>query len=460
MMNNNSKHILRLGVLIALLQSIIMMSCDTFEDDIQMEAEEMMALNVDRQMLKGNSILFDLTESVNPDTDVSFQVSQNPKRGDLKFINEHILRYQDQGNSTADKDFFVISILEDSSVLDIDTIAIEYVTDTTDIPCMAGAMSDFVSTKVDEEVFFDVLDNDGYCSDSVASALVTVYAEPENGEVVRVSNRGAGAFLYTPDSGFEGSDEFIYKLQLTNLGGDTLESYAQVYIDVRDSSFVCQGTAFPDSISVEFDVDSISQGYAISIIDPSYLENCDSVDFTVEIVEVSDGEAEVWENNRGIEFLLLPMQDYPDFVSIFYKVHIDGGESLDRTAFLSFYGGSPDTCSIQAISDSLALNASNAIAIDSLQTDSVETRRYSWILDVVSNDDICGDSLQDLSIRVVSYPDEGELFKVDDARGQFEYVLDVEDVADWAYWEEKQFTYEICSDNDCDEATVDLMIRL
>jgi len=134
-------------------------------------------------------------------------------------------------------DSFVYQVSDDRGATDTATVSITIV-DVNDPPV---ANDDSASTIIDTPVWIHVLDNDYDTDGTLDPSSVTVISSPNHGTTN--VNTTTGEIEYTPDSGYIGSDSFIYRVSdddgatdtstvsitISSSGTEQLDQYQETY---------------------------------------------------------------------------------------------------------------------------------------------------------------------------------------------------------------------------------------
>jgi hypothetical protein len=224
---NKISRILGQAGLISLLFALLF-SCDTLESD-QRPIESAELTNDAIYITPSNSGIINLRSLVHANMDVILQVASNPQHGSLTPLGNDLLQYKKNEDVTSATDGFLVSIFSSNNTfLKSDTVVIIVSPDSTNVPCNGLiANSDYVDYS-DSVAYIDiaVLGNDYFCG--IDSTLVEVsipdlsISLPNHGMAEVISDN---RIRYTPNSGFDGEDYFIYQVSY----GDTI-AFGYVYI--------------------------------------------------------------------------------------------------------------------------------------------------------------------------------------------------------------------------------------
>ncbi len=237
------------SLLVAL--TMIIIGCDDFENDLQLEDESLLQVVTSRQVTPGASILIDLKEANYSESEVTYGIERNAEKGELEFVQNGFLKYTLEKTASGN-DLFSISISSGDRVIDIDTIGIEIITDTTMVSCFGGAISDSYQLLPNQSLTLSPLINDGYCPDEVSSVELFI-DKPTIGTLIEV---GPDSIIFISPSDFSGSTEFMYTLKLVDLEDEVYESSAFITIEAIET--VCF-EAVDDFYQFSYgDVDSVA----------------------------------------------------------------------------------------------------------------------------------------------------------------------------------------------------------
>lgn len=154
-----------------------------------------------------------------PDNDkLSYSIPTSPDHGDISISGDSFTYTSNSGYSG--DDLFIYEVADGNGGTDTATVSVSVA--SVNEPPVAGDVSATTSQSDSVTDSFDTTDPDG---DSLSHSIET---GPADGSV----SVSGGSFTYTPDSGFTGSDSFIYEVNDGNGGSDT----ATVSITVTDET--------------------------------------------------------------------------------------------------------------------------------------------------------------------------------------------------------------------------------
>ncbi len=212
----------------------------------------------------------------------TFQISQQPQYGNLSLDPRGFAIYEALTSFIQITDHIGFRIVqEDQSVADY-LVRIHIASDMASYPCDAGAISDSIAIKTDSHNnLLEVLSNDKICTN--AAVLATVSAVPSRG-TLNVANN---TFTYTPPSGFNGPDYFIYQICQTIEGKGTRCTLAYVYLEVSPTGGDCIPLARDDAYEVAaYTQENGEAAYVVlNVLDNDEL--CDEVLSTFKITEAA-----------------------------------------------------------------------------------------------------------------------------------------------------------------------------
>ncbi|WP_109829698.1 Ig-like domain-containing protein [Reichenbachiella versicolor] len=422
-----------LSIALAMLVAVMMISCDEFRDDASPEGEELLTLDVDRQIRAGGSILFDLSKVTNTNKTVEFSISQSPTKGDLSFLNPTLLKYQGLQNFNEGKDLFVVEILDGQQVLDEDTIVVEIIKGDS-IGCFAGAQSDLFQVYANEPDTFNVLTNDGICPEKLDSVGFS-YEQIKNGKLTLVND---GKFVYEPNPKFVGSDSFVYTLYLIDEESNVYESMAQatIFVQELDSQNVCVDKVWPNIF--EHYTFPLQETYPIQIQYPD--PACSLPPVTTSIIGVSNGSALLVEND--IVIVYQPEAPVDSLETIEYQLTFEDGSQFTRTISMTFTSDRPCEDQFYALEDTLTF-----------QGYPIEVADRTF--DPVDNDFICAD-INYYEMFISSQPEFGKLTVNENREVEYEYSL--EDVFGETIVSDAEYT--LCIGNVCDKGKIHLRVEI
>ncbi len=417
--------------LIGLLLAVLFYACDTLIDDSAPQGDDLLLLQTDRQIQRGASIIFDLKQITRTSTEVVFDIGRNPQKGTLDFLDNGLLRYDPHTNFLSGKDLFSVQILSDGTVLDTDTVIVEMVSDSTDLPCFAGALSEFYYLGRNESIQFNPILNDGFCPDRTSEVQLT-FDQPLNGAVQRQSDV---ELLYTPNQDFEGEDSFVYNVNFVDLDGNSHSSSSIVEFTIGEPLYPTDSACniWP-SRAVTFDV-PLEEFYDIKVSFPA--PACTWPAHFLEIVSVTNGSAEFLE---GQEFLRFFPDNPGPSEKLWFDVVFENGDRFERYLELFFNGVAGD-CP-KAVPDSYLFEG---------LPDSVGAYATEWVFDPSENDSRCSDAYE---IALTSDPDFGQISVVSEGK---KMLLKVSE--EFAGEKSMEVTYKLCDQGACDSSEITITVK-
>ena len=190
----------------------------------------------------GNSPTFiDLDTKLESNVPASIAITSQTRHGDLTDLGDGILQYIPSVGNANSRDAFEFTVLTASNqILKRDSIIIIIEDDSTHLPCNIYPVPDSVYVLKEVPVLIDVTKNDVVCGGPVKVSIFKPGNSfpPHFGQAEVQGNR----ILYSPGSGFEGSDKIIYKL--TGATDPSRVAYGIVYLTGDSSS--CSFTVSDD----------------------------------------------------------------------------------------------------------------------------------------------------------------------------------------------------------------------
>ncbi|WP_125783494.1 Ig-like domain-containing protein [Pseudoalteromonas rubra] len=334
----------------------------------------------------------------------SLTLVEGPSHGNVSLSsdNTHFI-YQSDANYRG-SDSFTYQIKDDlGAVSNIANVFIE-VTGDNIAPVAAG---DSATTQQERPVTIDVLANDSDSDGSLNYSSLSVVTSPANGSVA-LDTVSLGGFIYTPNSGFSGSDTFTYQVQ-DNEG--SVSNAATVTITVERLNMA--PVASNDSASVE-----VAQSVTIAVLDNDSDTDGTVQAGTVEIVQSPQmGSTEV-SSNGTITYIHTGTSEGEDTFT--YRVQDDQG-AFSNTATVTITITAPDTTPV-------AVN-------DSAQTD----KNVAVDITILNNDQAQGRDLLISSIAIVTAPSHGSV-SIDSSSGAAQYNPQFNFVGD------DSFSYTVSND--------------
>ena len=190
-----------------LLIVLVVMSCDISKEDYlkNPESKDENLTNTFFTLPESN-LTIDPTAFENLKAANSLSISQLPKNGEVKFIENGFVFYQIT-NPKATSDAFIIGGKTSSGVVINEEIKINFVNNLMDLPCYAGTIGDKIKTEIEKPTEINVMANDKTCSSIVNNSLM-IEIQPKNGKAEVINQK----VVYTPNKDFIGEDVFFYRL--------------------------------------------------------------------------------------------------------------------------------------------------------------------------------------------------------------------------------------------------------
>lgn len=204
-------------------------SCDTFKEDVLLPENQVVFSETEYYTLPGKSVLIDLKTIVRQSyINATLEITQRPNRGDLTSSDTLLLKYTPRTDFTEDQDQLVLSVRSSGKIVTSETVTITMLNNTDEFPCGSFAVEDRVVTRPDVPVTIKYLDNDRVCGVARSSVERSVHLAPKHGQAVLAGD----SIVYTPDSGFNGTDEMVYKIATVN-GENSNLSFAVIKIVIN-----------------------------------------------------------------------------------------------------------------------------------------------------------------------------------------------------------------------------------
>lgn len=338
----------------------------------------------------------------------------NPSFGTVIISSDSTILYE-PNSGTVGIDYFIYEICNESGICDTTLVSVEILAE--DLPNQPPvANNDFATTEADTPIEIPVVAND---SDPEGDLIILNGAtNPENGSVSITIDE---TIIYTPDSGFVGTDTFTYIIVDPDGASDT--AIVQVAVGEVPDSLVNQPPVAVD------DEATTTQTQAVDIPILANDTN-EEEEQTLTVTEITDPiNGTVIDNEDGtVTYTPAPSFTGTDYFQ--YVVCDNGVPPFCDTANVI----------VQVLLDSLPLPP---IALD----DTVSTNINLLVqIEMLDNDIDPDGAIEDLTFEVLEPPTNGT---VATNTSSFTY----EPFPDFAG--EDQFTYVICDpDGLCDTATV------
>jgi len=222
------------GIVIWIIGWMLARSCDVAKVDVigALEFHEENPTNTFYTLL-GSNLAIDPSSFDQMKSSKSLIVSQLPKNGEAKFIENGFIYYR-LTNLKAANDVFTITGKTNDGVQINEEIKVNFVNNQADLPCNSGTIGDKVKTEIGKSSEINVLANDKTCG-SISNNSLIIEIQPKHGKVEVVNQK----IIYTPNIDFIGDDIFFYRVGINNRKNPV----APVEINVSESSDCVKGMA-------------------------------------------------------------------------------------------------------------------------------------------------------------------------------------------------------------------------
>lgn len=156
--------------------------------------------------LQENNLTIDPTAFARLKEATSLVISQQPKHGEAKFIENGFVFYRST-DRLATSDAFSVEGKTSAGGSIIEEVKINFVSNPSDLPCYAGALGDNAKAEPEKAVEINVLINDKTCS-SIADNSLAIEIPPKYGKAEIVNRK----IVYTPQKDYLGDDIFFYRV--------------------------------------------------------------------------------------------------------------------------------------------------------------------------------------------------------------------------------------------------------
>jgi hypothetical protein len=212
--------------------ALIAFSCDQFHED-EIAVDKVVTIDPTQteyyvgEYVSNPAIVINLRTLVTTTFEtISIRVTEYPKYGKVSYLSDFFLKYaasetfyQDAYYDGALKDQFVISFFRDGKTIAKQTISIII----EDFACSLYAVEDRFTTNPGTSKSWTVTWNDRFCDIKTENVQASIALEPQHGHV----ELEGFTVTYTPETGYEGPDEFVYELKAT--GQENIDSEGPLF---------------------------------------------------------------------------------------------------------------------------------------------------------------------------------------------------------------------------------------
>jgi hypothetical protein len=156
--------------------------------------------------LQENNLTIDPTAFARLKEATSLMISQQPRHGEAKFIENGFVFYRST-DRLATSDAFSVEGKTSTGGSITEEVKINFVSNPSDLPCYAGALGDNAKAEPEKAVEINVLLNDKTCSSITDNSLV-IEIPPRYGKAEVVNKK----VVYTPAKDHVGDDIFFYRV--------------------------------------------------------------------------------------------------------------------------------------------------------------------------------------------------------------------------------------------------------
>jgi hypothetical protein len=404
----------------------ILNSCDILEEDVLPSNDALFNVSKDFKLKPHTPFVLDLGHAIQTVEGVKFEIGFTPEKGELTFMDNSFLKYKPSEDFKEGSDSFSVEMFDtEGNLLDADTLSISMLSQESGIPCLNGAMADFVILDVNFRAELDPVINDGYCEDEVSEYELTILVEPKQGSATKLDGT---RFVYEADSLFEGYDYFVYALEMVD--NDQVVYYSTALVEIALDTYPvedCKEDLFRKEKEVYIDDEELEDVYAIEIYKGE--NDCFDGSWEVNITEVLKGTAEV--DTSQMLLFYYPSGNFDSIDYIEYEVLFDDGYLLDGKVFIYFAEEPEDNCA-EAYYDHYTYYA---------LPDSTTSEVAPFFANPAENDSYCS---EDYELKILQQPDIGEATITDERQLKYEFFEEL--AGDF----EVTIKYEICDEGKCD----------
>lgn len=422
------------------LTALLYAGCDQLDPDVVPDDQVVeRAEDVDMTITPGAPVVVNLLQSVNLTGNAVISITRAPQHGTLEFLKSALLKYTPDEDFTSGSDEAHYSVCAGS---DCDEARIEFTFATGDGTCTAHALADEASlTSAEASVTIDVLSNDEACDQPFATASLAIAEAPEAGQATIQD----GAITYVPAEGYDDGDvEFVYSVT-TAADAETLY-YGVVTIHLSAITLVAEDDDFTYTFE-EYDAALSGGGLFLLIDDVLGNDNLNGAAYnkleSVSLTSTGSYGNMVYYSLEGFKYT--PGESFSGTDACTYEV-CDEGVCTEATIQItvSDYGNvvaQADTYSYTAATWEGTLTNFDGIPVLALTYDEL------------ADNDVLGNLTPTVSIY--AQPSQGTVF-YDEGEAIFRYAA----TDGYAFLGTDSFTYQICYDQTCSQATVTITVDI
>jgi Bacterial Ig domain len=245
--NHPMKFLAKILYVICLLNTLG--SCDKVHDDT-LPSTLPTSTVVESQTLSKNTyytetsqpLVLDLLALDNLAGSQTIRIVSQPTKGSLFFVNKTLLRYQPDSTEANIDDSFTVTGTKANGSVQRDTVYLKVHNDLSQAPCNAGAIPDVAKVVQNKSILINVLKNDRFCNVSIDSSSLKIDFLPQNGVATITKNQ----IIYTPNTGFKGNDQFVYRI--CTIGDKPICRMALVRVTIVEEQQKCKTVLIPDHL--------------------------------------------------------------------------------------------------------------------------------------------------------------------------------------------------------------------
>ncbi len=404
-------------------------SCNKLEDDVLVPNAEVENLKIQSQVISGNSSFTNILEGITLPTDqVLIEITENPKNGIARLTESAMVMYHPGMESNNHEDSLKCVISGDGIYQEV---IVRYsindsIPPTDSASCVLNLGHTFLVNK-NIPLFVDNTDSifsDLPCLQDLVDLDSFEIVEPPRRGDIEILNPPFKSFIYTPDSNFVGLDLLIAEIKTVTGDSSIFMGIAFNVVSYADS---CSLKASNDY----FYLNPSSDSTVFNILENDSL--CNNSVLSVQIISGSTiGSTHFIDSNFNLHYIP-PTSHNSILDSLSYEVCLNN-EWCDQATTVFYF--SPDTCFVEARSDSVVVNRSQEV-----------------IIDILANDENCEKDWDLSSFNLLEKPDNGSVLTFLDGKLRYTSTSDVDITSEL-------MIYQICDVNqECASATIKVAIE-
>ena len=316
----------RLNMFVLELLLILMLACDTFQEDAISPDKLIEFGQTDFYILPGTSAVIDISSIVERTfTKGAVVIAKQPGQGILTKLNSLVLIYKPHINFTEGTDVFDVSVTDNGKTLVTETISIHMSPNETGADCPIFAVQDVRSLNSNSPITIKFLVNDRFCDLDIQNIQASIYLPPSHGE----ATLDGDVITYTPHPELYRGDTIVYKIRITHpsIGSSPKDFFGLItFARLSCLSYLPQEihVDLRNSVGEVASTDDCGEGVLIYKLMEDWRSCVEGTDFEVVLMGQTGSSGTVcYEPTTGFVFVS-DMHGEPGNVDVHFRIYVQG----------------------------------------------------------------------------------------------------------------------------------------